>query len=122
RPRVGLGGGGGLRRRICGSPGAERAGGTRVFAPLPPLMPIRASDGGSTDWFRAMFEYASSELAVGQPGSDTVLAKLSEVLFVEAVRRHPQNRPAGGTGGLSGLGGAAARRAARACPGNNSPK
>jgi cupin len=50
-----------------------------------------------------MFEYASSELAVGQPGSDTVLAKLSEVLFVEAVRRHTQQLPAGETGWLAGL-------------------
>ena len=97
------GGGGAVTRLICGYLGCASARGNPVFASLPPLMRISASDGGSTDWFRAMFEFASSELAVGQPGSDTVLAKLSEVLFVEAVRRHTQNLPAGGTGWLAGL-------------------
>jgi AraC-like DNA-binding protein len=97
------GGGGAVTRLICGYLGGASAHGNPVFASLPPLMPIRASGGGSTDWFRAMFEYASSELAVGQPGSDTVLAKLSEVLFVEAVRRYTQQLPAGETGWLAGL-------------------
>jgi AraC-like DNA-binding protein len=101
--RVRHGGGGAVTRLICGYLGGASARGNPVFASLPPLMPIRASDGGSTDWFRAMFEYASSELAVGAPGSDTVLAKLSEVLFVEAVRRYTQQLPAGETGWLAGL-------------------
>src|SRR5262249_25494451 len=97
------GGGGSVTRLICGYLGCAGAGGNRVFVSLPPLVRISASDGGSTDWFRAMFEYASSELAVGQPGSDTVLAKLSEVLFVEAVRRYMEKLPAGGTGWLARL-------------------
>jgi AraC-like DNA-binding protein len=97
------GGGGAVTRLICGYLGCVSGRGNPVFASLPPLMLIRASGAGSTDWFRAMFEYASSELALGQPGSDTVLAKLSEVLFVEAVRRYTQQLPAGETGWLAGL-------------------
>jgi hypothetical protein len=37
------------------------------------------------------------------PGSETVLAKLSELLFVEAVRRYAQALPQGQTGWLAGL-------------------
>ncbi|HWK49809.1 MAG TPA: hypothetical protein VNR40_07965, partial [Steroidobacter sp.] len=37
------------------------------------------------------------------PGSATVLAKLSELLFVEAVRRYAESLPDGQTGWLAGL-------------------
>ncbi len=40
---------------------------------------------------------------VGRPGSETVLAKLSELLFVEAVRRYAEALPEGQTGWLAGL-------------------
>jgi len=39
----------------------------------------------------------------GRPGSETVLAKLSELLFVETVRRYVETLPAGETGWLAGL-------------------
>ena len=32
-------------------------------------------------------EYAAQEVAAGRPGSEAVLAKLSELLFVESVRK-----------------------------------
>ena len=34
--------------------------------------------------------YAAGEVSAGRPGSETVLAKLSELLFVEAVRRYAE--------------------------------
>jgi AraC-like DNA-binding protein len=43
------------------------------------------------------------ELAAGRPGSDTVLAKLSELLFVEAVRECIATLPPDRTGWLAGL-------------------
>jgi AraC-like DNA-binding protein len=42
-------------------------------------------------------------VAAGRPGSETVLAKLSELLFVETVRRYVETLPAGQTGWLAGL-------------------
>ena len=42
-------------------------------------------------------------MAAGRPGSETVLAKLSELLFVEAVRRYAETLPEGQTGWLAGL-------------------
>jgi transcriptional regulator GlxA family with amidase domain len=42
-------------------------------------------------------------VAAGRPGSETVLAKLSELLFVEAVRRYAETLPEGQTGWLAGL-------------------
>jgi transcriptional regulator GlxA family with amidase domain len=42
-------------------------------------------------------------VAAGRPGSETVLAKLSELLFVEAVRRYAETLPEGQTGWLASL-------------------
>src|SRR5437764_1401242 len=50
-----------------------------------------------------LYHYAAEEVAAGRPGSETVLAKLSELLFVEAVRRYAEALPDGQTGWLAGL-------------------
>jgi AraC family transcriptional regulator, alkane utilization regulator len=52
---------------------------------------------------RTTFKYAAEEVANGRPGSETVLAKLSELLFVEAVRRYAEALPDGQTGWFAGL-------------------
>ncbi len=52
---------------------------------------------------RSTFQYAAEEVSAGRPGSGTVLAKLSELLFVEAVRRYAEALPDGQTGWLAGL-------------------
>ena len=57
--------------------------------------------GGAAEWIRSTFQYAAEEVAVGRPGSETVLAKLSELLFVEAVRRYAEALPEGQTGWLA---------------------
>lgn len=50
-----------------------------------------------------LFQYAAEEVAVGRPGSETVLAKLSELLFVEAVWGYAEALPDGQAGWLAGL-------------------
>src|SRR5258705_12711684 len=52
---------------------------------------------------RSTLQNAADEVAAGRPGSETVLAKLSELLFVEAVRRYTETLPEGQTGWLAGL-------------------
>jgi len=97
------GGGGARTRMICGYLGCASARGNPLFATLPPAMKIRVENGGSAGWFRSTFEYAASEIAAGQAGSATVLAKVSELLFVEAIRRYAQELPQGEIGWLAGL-------------------
>ena len=53
------------------------------------------------DW--STFHFAANEVAAGRPGSEITLAKLSELLFVEAVRRYAESLPEGQTGWLAGL-------------------
>ena len=74
-----------------------------MISTLPPLLKLDAEQGGAAEWIRSTFQYAAEEVAAGRPGSETVLAKLSELLFVEAVRRYAQALPQGQTGWLAGL-------------------
>ena len=97
------GGGGGRTRMICGFLGCAGAEGNPVISTLPPLLSLNVEQGGAAEWIRSTFQYAAEEVSAGRPGSETVLAKLSELLFVEAVRRYAEALPDGQTGWLVGL-------------------
>jgi AraC-like DNA-binding protein len=97
------GGGGKRTRMICGYLGCDSAEGNPVISTLPSLLKLDAEQGGAAEWIRSTFQYAADEVAAGRPGSETVLAKLSELLFVEAVRRYAEGLPQGQTGWLAGL-------------------
>ena len=97
------GGGGGRTRMICGFLGCAGAEGNPVISTLPPLLRLNVEQGGAAEWIRSTFQYAAEEMSAGRPGSETVLAKLSELLFVEAVRRYAEALPDGQTGWLAGL-------------------
>jgi AraC-like DNA-binding protein len=97
------GGAGGCTRMICGFLGCASAEGNPVLSTLPPLLKLNVEQGGAAEWIRSTFQYAADEVAAGRPGSETVLAKLSELLFVETVRRYAEALPDGQTGWLAGL-------------------
>ena len=96
-------GGAGLRTRlVCGFLGCDSAHGNPVIATLPAAMRVNIQGGGAAEWMRSTLQYAADEMT-GRPGSETVLAKVSELLFVEAVRRYAEALPEGQTGWLAGL-------------------
>src|SRR4029077_6359145 len=99
-----LGWGGGARTRmICGFLVCASAEGNPVISTLPPLLKLNVEQGGAAEWIRSTFQYAAEEVSTGRPGSETVLAKLSELLFVETVRRYAEALPDGQTGWFAGL-------------------
>jgi AraC-like DNA-binding protein len=100
---IDYGGGGKRTRMICGFIGCDSAEDNPVISTLPALLKLDAEQGGAAEWIRSTFQYAAEEVAAGRPGSETVLAKLSELLFVEAVRRYAEALPQGQTGWLAGL-------------------
>jgi AraC-like DNA-binding protein len=97
------GGTGRCTRMICGFLGYATAKDNPVISTLPPLLKLNVEHGGAAEWIRSTFQYAAAEVAAGRPGSETVLAKLSELLFVEAVRRYAEALPDGHTGWFAGL-------------------
>jgi AraC-like DNA-binding protein len=97
------GGGGGRTRMICGFLGCASGEGNPVISTLPALLKLNVEQASAAEWIRSTFRYAAEEVSAGRPGSGTVLAKLSELLFVEAVRRYAETLPDGQTGWLAGL-------------------
>lgn len=100
--RIVHGGGGGLTRLVCGFLGGGPELGL-LLTNLPPLIVIRAGDVQGGEWLSNSFIYAARNLANGDPGAATVMSKMSELLFVETVRRHLSELPPEQTGWLAGL-------------------
>lgn len=100
--RIKHGGGGEVTQMLCGFLGSETA-----FSPLLSSLPqvlkldVRATASGA--WIESSFRFAVSEIAAGRMGSATVIAKLSELLFVEAVSQYVVSLPAERRGWLAGL-------------------
>ncbi|HEY8277250.1 MAG TPA: AraC family transcriptional regulator [Methyloceanibacter sp.] len=97
------GGAGERTRMICGFLGCSSAKGNPVLSALPPLLKLNVEQGGAAEWIRSTFQYAAEEVSAGRVGSETVLAKLSELLFVEAVRRYAETLQDGQIGWFAGL-------------------
>jgi AraC-like DNA-binding protein len=98
-----LGGGGAQTRIVCGFLGGERIQANPVMSSLPTVLCLAYREGRSAEWIHSMFTYAADEMAAGRMGSETVFGKISELLFVEAVRRYTERLPEGQTGWLAGL-------------------
>lgn len=97
------GGGGEPTRVVCGFLGCDRLDGNPLAAALPPILHFDTNQNGAGAWMRSSLEFAASENAMRRAGSETVLAKLSELLFVEALRRHVETLADEHTGWLAGL-------------------
>jgi AraC-like DNA-binding protein len=97
------GGNGERTQVVCGFLGCASAKDNPVISTLPPMLKFTVAEGAAGEWMRSTFRYAAEEVSAGRPGSETVLAKLSELLFVEAVRRYAESLPDGQTGWLAAL-------------------
>lgn len=100
---IDYGGDGPTTRLVCGYLGSRGIEDNPVLNGLPPAIQLSVDDAGGAEWIRSTFQHAADELAAGRPGSQTILAKLSELLFVEAVRRYLDDLPEDRTGWLAGL-------------------
>jgi AraC-like DNA-binding protein len=97
------GGGGERTRVVCGFLGCDRFGGNPLVAALPPVLRFDVREGHAAAWMKSTLEFAADEIAGRRAGSETVLAKLSELLFVETLRRYVEGLPEEQTGWLAGL-------------------
>lgn len=97
-------GGGGAETRVTG--GFFSGGSLRfnpLFAALPALIHLRAEDPGLEHWLGPVLRLAESELERPAQGSGTLLRRLADVLFIQAVRAVLQARPEDASGWLRGL-------------------
>jgi AraC-like DNA-binding protein len=100
--RIIHGGGGAHTRMVCGFLGGN-AQLHPLLANLPPVIVLDLAGLPSGDWMAQTFGYATRTLAEGDAGAAAVIAKASELMFVEVLRRHLAALPSEETGWLAGL-------------------
>jgi AraC-like DNA-binding protein len=100
--RINYGGGGETTRLLCGFLGCETSF-SPLLASLPSVLKLDLRATASGAWIESSFRFAASEIAAGRIGSTTVITKLSELLFVEAVSQFVASLPAERRGWLAGL-------------------
>lgn len=101
--RIAHGGGGEATRFVCGFLTCDRRLCRPVLDALPGILRVPVGSGPATVWLTSLLKLGAQESSSPRAGSDTVLAKLAELLFVEAIRRHIETMPAEQTGWLAGL-------------------
>jgi AraC-like DNA-binding protein len=74
-----------------------------LLSALPPVLKLNVRATASGAWIESSFRFAASEIAAGRMGSATVIARLSELLFIEAVSQYVANLPEERRGWLAGL-------------------
>lgn len=100
-----LGGGGPERARVvCCFLGCDERPYNPLLTSLPAVIHLPATGGqASTGWLNTLVSIAASESGKGRAGSQNVLARLSELMFVETIRRYLETLPDARTGWLAGL-------------------
>jgi transcriptional regulator GlxA family with amidase domain len=77
---------------------------SRVFlGGLPPILKVSIRNDASGQWLEDSIRYSVGHADTSRPGNEAVLAKLSEVLFVETLRRYIALLPREHTGWLAGV-------------------
>ena len=86
---------------VCGFIGCD----LKPFNPLIDALPrmMRVAAGGVGDWVGGVLRQAVSESRERRAGSDALLERASEMMFVDAARRYLDTLPDEATGWLGGL-------------------
>jgi AraC-like DNA-binding protein len=86
---------------VCGFLGCDLHPFNPLIAALPRMLHLRASPEDA--WSAQFTQAAVAESCAGRPGGEALLARMSEMMFVHAVRRYAEQLPAGGASWLAGL-------------------
>jgi AraC-like DNA-binding protein len=97
------GGGGDTTKLVCGYLTCDPQLGQVFLAGLPPIVKVHIRDSPSGQWLEDTFRYSVDHAEASGPGGAAVIAKLSEVLFVETLRRYIAQLPPTQTGWLVGV-------------------
>jgi AraC-like DNA-binding protein len=100
--RITHGGGGDTTQLLCGFLGSDTPF-SPLLSALPSVLKLNVRSTASGDWIESSFRFAASQISAGHLGSTIVIAKLSELLFVEAVSQFVASLPAERRGWLAGL-------------------
>jgi AraC-like DNA-binding protein len=96
------GGGGATTRFVCGYLTCDPLLCGPILESLPPMLKVNVRTDRSGHWLEQSILHLVEEAASNHAGSDAMLAKLSEALFVDTLRRYVTGLPEQTTGWLAG--------------------
>jgi AraC-like DNA-binding protein len=97
-----LGGGGELTKFVCGYMACDPRLSEVFLASLPKVIKVHVSKEPSGQWLENSIRFSVSEGNASNAGGGLVVSKLSELLFVETLRRYINALPPDQTGWLAG--------------------
>jgi len=97
-----FGGGGEVTKFICGFMACDPQLSQVFLSGLPPVFKVSIRNNPSGRWLEDSIRFSVNETNTSRAGGEAVLAKLSEVLFVETLRAYITYLPPDQTGWLAG--------------------
>jgi AraC-like DNA-binding protein len=97
-----FGGGGEITRFVCGYMACEPRLSQIFLSGLPPVFKVNIRKDASGKWLENSIRFSVEEADAPRAGGEAMLAKLSEVLFIETLRAYISELPAMQTGWLAG--------------------
>jgi hypothetical protein len=96
------GGGGATTRFVCGYLTCDPLLCGPILESLPPMLTVNVRTDRAGHWLEQSILHLAEEAASDRAGSEAMLAKLSEALFVDTLRRYVTRLPHPTTGWLAG--------------------
>jgi hypothetical protein len=96
------GGGGESTVFVCGYMECDRELCKHFLGGLPPVFKVNIRNDRAGQWLENSIKFSAAEASTNRVGSDAVLARLFEALFVETLRRYLAELPPQQTGWLAG--------------------
>lgn len=97
------GGGGEATRFVCGYLACNNSVSRPLLDALPRALHIPMGNDASAMLLRELLQKGVRESAAAQPGGHSLLAKLSELMFIDAMRRHLESLPPENKGWLAAM-------------------
>jgi len=88
---------------ICGFLGCDARPFNPLLEALPRMLHVHAGSDRGASWMAHLVRAAMAESLTRRIGGEAILARLSELMFAELVRRHVESMPPEGAGWFAGL-------------------
>lgn len=96
------GGGGDVSKFVCGYMSCDPHLSRPILNGLPAVFKVNVRSDASGHWLESSIRHLVDEAASGRVGSEAMLTKLSEALFVDTLRRYVAGMPEQHSGWLAG--------------------
>lgn len=82
-------------RLLCGHFEYDEPFVTRIFTQMPPAIILRKAEIGDAFWLHEGVRFLSAEAERARPGREAMAQKISEMLFIDVMRRYAESNPGG---------------------------